>query len=185
MAVGDVVQKELISQSRLGASLASQYAAPANNTSQITTIYLANTDLQNDKTVFLARSANAKNVLMPKITVPKGQCVVISFMNKILQATQALYAKATGQTTGTAQAGTSSTITLASGASSTDSYYVGQVIELTGGQGSGQSATISAYVGATKTATVDVAWGTVPNNTTTYEIGGVYMTADGIEEVVS
>ena len=65
---------------------------------------------------------------------------------------------------GTAQAGASTTITLASGASATDSLYVGQVVQL----GDGQSRVITGYVGSTKVATVDRAWTTNPSSASTY-----------------
>lgn len=74
--------------------------------------------------------------------------------------------------TGTAQAGTTSTITLASaGSSAIDGAYVGMPIALTGGTGSGQTGMITGYVGATKVATVAVNWTTIPGATTTYSIG--------------
>lgn len=72
--------------------------------------------------------------------------------------------------TGTAQAGTSTTITLASGATGLAGSYIGQVITTTGGTGSGQTKTIIGYVGSTKVATVDSAWSVTPNATTTYSI---------------
>jgi hypothetical protein len=94
--------------------------------------------------------------------------------------------------TGTAQAGGKTTpasgimgqvpahgtITLAAGASATDSAYVGKAIRITTGTGAGARGTITAYVGATKVATVN--WGTgasgaagVPaalDNTSVYEL---------------
>lgn len=74
---------------------------------------------------------------------------------------------------GTAQAGASTTITLDSGASSTDGRYVGYGVYLYGGTGGGirgvgQERTITAYVGSTKVATVAQAWGTTPDNTSKY-----------------
>jgi hypothetical protein len=72
--------------------------------------------------------------------------------------------------TGTAQAGTSTTITLKSASSSTDDYYNGLYITITGGTGSGQIRIIEDYVGSTKVATVDRAWTTTPNSTSTYSI---------------
>lgn len=59
---------------------------------------------------------------------------------------------------GTAQAATSNTLTLATSAVSSDDYYTPMRIEITGGAGAGQSRTISAYVGITKIATADVPW---------------------------
>lgn len=71
---------------------------------------------------------------------------------------------------GTAQAGAATTITLASGDSATNSIYNGERILLTGGTGAGQSRVITGYVGSTKVATVARAWTTNPDGTSTYEI---------------
>jgi len=79
--------------------------------------------------------------------------------------------------TGTAQSGTASTIVLASGESAIDNYYAGLPITITGGTGSGQTKIIAAYVGSTKTATIQGTFGTPPDNTSTYSIpGGLYGT---------
>lgn len=72
--------------------------------------------------------------------------------------------------TGTAQAGTSTTITLKSASNSTNDYYNGLSISITGGTGSGQIRIIEDYVGSTKVVTVDRAWTTTPDNTSTYSI---------------
>ena len=72
--------------------------------------------------------------------------------------------------TGTAVAGATATITLAAGASSVDNAYKGMVINLTGGTGSGGTATILSYVGSTKVATLQANWTTPPDNTSTYSI---------------
>jgi hypothetical protein len=73
--------------------------------------------------------------------------------------------------TGTAQAGsTSGTIKLDSGASSTDNIYNNDLVVITGGTGLGQSRLIIAYTGSTVTATVDRAWITTPDNTSTFAI---------------
>lgn len=71
---------------------------------------------------------------------------------------------------GTAQAGASTTITLRAGASAVDDAYNGMTVRLTGGTGSGQERRITDYVGATKVATVETAWGTDPDATTTYTV---------------
>ena len=74
--------------------------------------------------------------------------------------------------TGTAQAGsTSTTIKLVAGSSATTDYYKGLYIETTGGTGSGQTRQIIAYNGTTLVATIDQAWTTTPDATTTYTIG--------------
>ena len=72
----------------------------------------------------------------------------------------------------TAQAGASTTITLDSGASSTNDIFNGSIIRTTGGTGSGQSRVISDYVGSSKVATVSVAWSTNPASDTTFVIDG-------------
>lgn len=56
--------------------------------------------------------------------------------------------------TGTAQAGAAGTITLANTASAVDGFYVGDLITLTSGTGSGDAGIITAYNGGTKVATV-------------------------------
>jgi len=80
--------------------------------------------------------------------------------------------------TGTAQAGgTATTIVLASGASAVDNYYAGLPITITGGTSSGDTKIIAAYVGSTKTATIQGTFSSSPDNTSTYSIpGGTYGT---------
>lgn len=68
----------------------------------------------------------------------------------------------------TAQAGAAGTITFNSGASAVDDYYKGQIVMLTGGTGAGQFRLITAYVGATKVASVSPNWATNPDNTSTF-----------------
>lgn len=77
---------------------------------------------------------------------------------------------------GTAQAGTSTTITLDASASAADGRYVGYSCFLSGGTGgglpgtAGQERTIVAYNGTTKVATVAQAWGTNPDATTVFKL---------------
>ena len=75
------------------------------------------------------------------------------------------------KTSGTAQAGASGNITLASGASSVDDNYNDYVIRITGGTGIGQSRRISDYNGTSKVATVASNWTTTPSSDSTYEVG--------------
>jgi len=70
----------------------------------------------------------------------------------------------------TAQAGGANTITLAAGASATDDEYLGMVINIDGGTGTGQSSVIVDYNGTTKVATVAANWTTQPDITSTYTI---------------
>ena len=72
--------------------------------------------------------------------------------------------------TGTAQAGTATTITLNAGALATNDIFVSNIITITSGTGAGQSRTIVDYVGSTKVATVDKAWVTNPGATSVFDI---------------
>lgn len=71
---------------------------------------------------------------------------------------------------GTAQAGGTSTITLAAGASATDDIFNYQRIDILSGTGAGQSAVITDYNGSTKVATVDHPWQVQPDNTSVYRV---------------
>ncbi|MCS7002623.1 MAG: hypothetical protein NZ518_07235, partial [Dehalococcoidia bacterium] len=71
---------------------------------------------------------------------------------------------------GTAQAGAANSITLDAGASSTNDFFVGAWILLTGGTGAGQARLITAYNGSTKVASVAPNWATNPDNTSTFAI---------------
>src|SRR6185369_13892752 len=71
---------------------------------------------------------------------------------------------------GTAQGGTSNTITLDSGASNVDNYYKGSVVQIVSGTGAGQSRSITSYVGSTNVATMDLAWATAPDSTSIFSI---------------
>jgi len=79
-----------------------------------------------------------------------------------------LTASTTHHDSGTAQAGTSTTITLKTTASATDDIYNGMYVNITGGTGSGQTRLIEDYVGSTKVATVGEAFTTTPDATSTY-----------------
>lgn len=78
---------------------------------------------------------------------------------------------------GTGQAGaTSTSFILRSAAAFATSELVGHTIYITGGTGVGQSRLITANVGATDTLTIDPAWTTTTDNTSTYI---VYPTPPG------
>ena len=79
-------------------------------------------------------------------------------------------ATSTNHTSGTAQGGTVSTITLKSASSSTDNIYESMFVEITGGTGAGQSRIIDSYVGSTKVATVHPNWDTAPDATSVYSV---------------
>ncbi len=80
----------------------------------------------------------------------------------------------------TAQAGAAATITLDAAASAVDDFYNAKKILLTGGPGDGQVATISAYNGTTKVATVTfasgTAWSTNPTSATTFMVYSPLLT---------
>ena len=74
---------------------------------------------------------------------------------------------------GTATAGAGSTITLAAAANATNSYYNGLMVQISNNGAAGsqyQTRRIVSYVGSTKVATVDSAWGTNPSSASTYDI---------------
>lgn len=72
--------------------------------------------------------------------------------------------------TATAQAGASTTITLDASASATNDIYNYQVIRIISGTGAGQARQISDYVGASKVATVSLAWATNPSSDSVFQI---------------
>lgn len=71
---------------------------------------------------------------------------------------------------GTAQNGTSNTITLASSINEADDFYNGEQISITAGTGAGQTATVADYEAATRIVTITGSWTTVPDATSLYEI---------------
>lgn len=71
---------------------------------------------------------------------------------------------------GTAQAATPTTITLRAALSAADNAFNGMMIRITGGTGVGQRRLIVGFVGATDIATVNKAWDTNPDATSTYSI---------------
>jgi len=73
---------------------------------------------------------------------------------KVLKACALAETTVSPAVTGTATAGGSNTITLAAGASSTNSFYNGQVLRITAGLGVGSVFLVTAYVGSTKVATL-------------------------------
>lgn len=72
--------------------------------------------------------------------------------------------------TGTASAGSTTTITLPETASSIDNVYQNMVVSITGGTGNGQTATIASYNGTTRVATLTAAVGTALDNTSQFSI---------------
>ena len=95
------------------------------------------------------------------------------------QMTVRTYRTETAANTGTAQAGSTTSITLANAASTTNDIYNVQTISLLTGTGAGQSAVITDYVGSTRVATASFA--TAPDSTTTYSVASLYGTAADLE----
>ena len=89
------------------------------------------------------------------------------------------YRTETAANAGTAQAGSTTSITLANAASTTNDIYNIQTISLLTGTGAGQSAVITDYVGSTRVATASFA--TAPDSTTTYSVASLYGTAADLE----
>ena len=118
---------------------------------------LANTRVECTFSVELAGSGSAG-------TAPR--------FGSVLKACGLAETTVTPAVTGTATAGASNSITLAAGASSTNDFYNGQILRITGGTGSGTIALITDYVGSTKVATLRPISGTVtPDSTSAYSIG--------------
>lgn len=71
---------------------------------------------------------------------------------------------------GTARGGGAAEMVLADTASAEDGAYVGLQLGVTGGTGVGQAREVSAYAGATRTATVSTPWETAPDATSVYAV---------------
>lgn len=71
---------------------------------------------------------------------------------------------------GTAQAGTAGTITLAAGESATDDIFAGDRVIIVGGTGESEHGLITTYNGTTKVATMSENWVITPDATSEYEL---------------
>lgn len=83
-----------------------------------------------------------------------------------------------GDRRGTAQAGASTTLTLAAADGGTEAGTEGQMLILTGGTGANQARQIKDFNTSTKVATVDEAWATTPSTDTTYLVATSYQWMD-------
>lgn len=120
---------------------------------------------------FIPKYAYTLNVDNPDFTITPS-----SFTGNIT-----ITASAVTTDNGTAQAGTSNTITLKAATSYTsDDQCNGFSLHLTAGTGSGQHRHISDYDATTKIATVFPAFTTAPDNTTSYSIKA--FGADSVDE---
>jgi len=97
-------------------------------------------------------------------------CVISNESKIVLDELPSEFQGVTAVLVGTAQAGSSSTITLTSSASIIDDRYNNFTITITGGTGAGQSKLITDYAGSTKVATISGIWTTNPDNTSVYSI---------------
>jgi hypothetical protein len=70
----------------------------------------------------------------------------------------------------TATAGAAGSITLDGSASAVNDFYKNALVLITAGTGANQVRTVSAYVGATKIASVTPNWTTTPDNTSVFVI---------------
>jgi hypothetical protein len=96
------------------------------------------------------------------------------------QMTVRTYRTEPASNTGMAQAGSTTSITLANTAdSTTNDIYNTQTISLLDGAGSGQTAVITDYVATTRVATASFA--IAPDNTTEYSVTSLYGTAADLE----
>jgi hypothetical protein len=89
------------------------------------------------------------------------------------------------QDQGTAQAGASTSITLRSGASSSDNFYTGCIVVIVGGTGAGQSKLIRGYTGAARLASINGAWVTTPDATSVYAVLPLGATVDAANGNIS
>ncbi len=103
--------------------------------------------------------------LMPPSTKQTDMTSALASLSAILALSTSQYSR-----TGTAQAGAASTITLDASASASNDYYNYQLVLLVSGTGAGQARFITAYVGATKVATMNRNWVTNPDSTSVFVI---------------
>ena len=114
-------------------------------------------------------------------TTPVGYSANVDRLMKALKSATTGGAVAiesqTAVRTGTCQAGsTVNTLVLDAGASAVNGFYIGTVVRLTGGTGSGQINEIVGYDGTTKTATMQDYWhGSIPDATTTFRISNGFF----------
>ncbi|MBF83019.1 MAG: hypothetical protein CL489_00940 [Acidobacteria bacterium] len=98
-----------------------------------------------------------------------SRSAVIGAVQQVLSDTKTVALSPYAATdSGTAQAGSGSSMTLAATASALDDAYNNHIVTITGGTGVGQTATITDYVGSTKVASAT--FSTNPDNTSTYTL---------------
>lgn len=157
-----------LAKARLSTALTSIYAPATGKKAQITGIYMNNQDLKASRYgKVTAHGITLDDVLFPNELIPAGECNILTGLDIMLAAGEPIGIAVDAVNAGTAQAGTTATITLASTASAVDDYYNGMPIFITNDTPTGIAGvmrTITDYVGSTKVATVDTAF---PVNPTT------------------
>ena len=71
---------------------------------------------------------------------------------------------------GVAQSGTTTTVTLDSGASTTNNIYQTKILAITSGTGSGQQTQIASYTGSSKLAVLNIPFAVAPDSTSHFSI---------------
>ncbi len=130
-----------------------------------------------DGATFVAASTNGHGMNLTSTGAGKKLNAVVEadVVSIVTSTTAAAALKALHDSveTGTCQSGsTSTTIKLATAASSTDDFYTGSAVVVTSATGAKQVRKITAYVGSTRVATVDAAWVSTPDATSIYAILG-------------
>ena len=115
-----------------------------------------------------AKARQLKSLQSKAVTVlTKG---VAQYSNPSDYASDMTIVFASGGTYGTAQNGSTSSVTLASSYAGVESDVIGREIVITAGTGVGGIATVSAYVPGTKVATVTPSFTTAPTTGSSYMI---------------
>jgi hypothetical protein len=147
-----------------------------DHTQAVDTLIVCHEDLETKR---LIRNSDTswtwENV--PFVNIPKHAFVFLTneptftITPSAISGNITLTASSTTTDNGTAQAGSSDTITLKSGTNFTsDDQPNGMFVVLTSGTGAGQTRHIEDYVASTKVATVYPAWTTAPDATTGYKV---------------
>lgn len=145
-------------------------------TQAVDTLIICHEDLQTKR---LVRNSDTSWTWenLPFVNIPKFAFVLdthepqFTITPSAISGNITLTASSTTTDTGTAQAGSSDTITLKSATSFTaNDEPNGMFVVLTSGTGAGQTRHIEDYVASTKVATVFPAWDTAPNSTTGYKV---------------
>lgn len=131
----------------------------------VNTFHNRQADLENLLLTLDAGATNGVNALIVQ------NADISSFTNVTADGGAAMGWRLPSQRQNVAQAGSTTTITLDTGASVTNNFYTGYPIRITSGTGAGQISHITNYVGSTKVATA--AFSVAPDNTSNFEISAI------------